>query len=129
MVLDEILAHKRSEIAARKTANSLESLQARAVPTSRSLAQALRAGRPGFLLEIKFASPSAGIIRAGSDLTPVVASYGRHAAAVSARTDQRFFAASPGAAIAWSSRSSQGISSWSRTRWWKPGATPPLPSC
>ena len=94
MVLDEILAHKRSEIAARKTANSLESLQARAVPTSRSLAQALRAGRPGFLLEIKFASPSAGIIRAGSDLTPVVASYGRHAHAVSVLTDQRFFGGS-----------------------------------
>jgi len=94
MVLDEILAHKRSEIAARKTANSLESLQARAVPASRSLAQALRAGRPGFLLEIKFASPSAGIIRAGSDLTPVVASYGRHADAVSVLTDQRFFGGS-----------------------------------
>ena len=94
MALDEILGHKRSEIAARKAAISLESLRARAVPTGRSLAQALRAGRPGFLLEIKFASPSAGIIRAGSDLTPVVASYGRHADAVSVLTDQRFFGGS-----------------------------------
>jgi indole-3-glycerol phosphate synthase/phosphoribosylanthranilate isomerase len=94
MVLDEILAHKRTEVAARRTATSLESLRARAVATSRSLAQAVRAGRPGFILEIKFASPSAGVIRAGSDLTPVVASYGRHADAVSVLTDQRFFGGS-----------------------------------
>ena len=94
MVLDDILAHKRHEVAARKAATSLESLRARAVPTTRSLAQALRAGRPGFILEIKFASPSAGVIRAGADLTPVVASYGRHADAVSVLTDQRFFGGS-----------------------------------
>ncbi|HJR34645.1 MAG TPA: bifunctional indole-3-glycerol-phosphate synthase TrpC/phosphoribosylanthranilate isomerase TrpF [Gemmatimonadales bacterium] len=94
MVLDEILAHKRGEVAARRAATSLESLRARAVPASRSLAQAVRAGRPGFILEIKFASPSAGVIRAGADLTPVVASYGRHADAVSVLTDQRYFGGS-----------------------------------
>lgn len=65
MVLDEILAHKRGEVAARRAATSLESLRARAVPTSRSLAQAVRTGRPGFILEIKFASPSAGVIQIG----------------------------------------------------------------
>ena len=94
MVLDQILAHKRDEVAARKAATGLESLRARAEPTTRSLAQALRAGRPGFILEIKFASPSAGIIRSGADLTPVVASYGRHADAVSVLTDQQFFGGS-----------------------------------
>ncbi|HSE53747.1 MAG TPA: bifunctional indole-3-glycerol-phosphate synthase TrpC/phosphoribosylanthranilate isomerase TrpF [Gemmatimonadales bacterium] len=94
MVLDQILAHKRDEVAARKAATSLESLRARAVPTTRSLTRALRAGRPGFILEIKFASPSAGIIRSGAELTPVVASYGRHADAVSVLTDQRFFGGS-----------------------------------
>jgi indole-3-glycerol phosphate synthase/phosphoribosylanthranilate isomerase len=94
MVLDDIVAHKRGEIAARKAATSLESLRARAVPTGRSLTAALRAGRPGFILEIKFASPSAGVIRPGADLTPVLASYGRHADAVSVLTDQRFFGGS-----------------------------------
>ena len=94
MVLDEILAHKREEVAARRAATSLESLRARAVPTSRSLAQAVRAGRPGFILEIKFASPSAGVIRAGGDLAPVVASYRRHADAVSVLTDQKYFGGS-----------------------------------
>jgi indole-3-glycerol phosphate synthase/phosphoribosylanthranilate isomerase len=94
MMLDDILAHKRGEVAARKAAAGLESLRAGAVPASRSLARALRAGRPGFILEIKFASPSAGVIRTGSDLAPVLASYGRHADAVSVLTDQRFFGGS-----------------------------------
>ena len=94
MVLDEILRHKRGELAARMAATSLESLRARAVPTRRSLTAALRAGRPGFILEIKFASPSAGTIRPEADLAPVLASYGRHADAVSVLTDQRFFGGS-----------------------------------
>ena len=94
MVLDAILAHKREEVAARKSATSLESLRARAMRSYRSLGQALRAGRPGFILEIKFASPSAGVIRAGADLEPVLASYGRHADAVSVLTDRKFFGGS-----------------------------------
>ena len=94
MALDEILAHKRAELAARKAARSLESVLARCTLSRRSLAAALKSGRPGFLLEIKFASPSSGMIRAGSDLEPVLASYGRHADAVSVLTDARFFGGS-----------------------------------
>jgi indole-3-glycerol phosphate synthase / phosphoribosylanthranilate isomerase len=94
MALDEILAHKRAELAERKAACSHESVLARCTPTRRSLATALRRGQPGFLLEIKFASPSAGVIRAGADLEPVLASYGRHADAVSVLTDARFFGGS-----------------------------------
>ncbi len=94
MALDAILAHKRREVAARKAAASLESLLSRAVPTGRSFSSALRAGRPGFILEIKFASPSAGVIRPGADLEPVLASYGRHADAVSVLTDAKFFGGS-----------------------------------
>jgi len=94
MALDAILAHKRREVAARKAAASLESLRPRAVPTGRSFSSALRAGCPGFVLEIKFASPSAGVIRPGADLEPVLASYGRHADAVSVLTDATFFGGS-----------------------------------
>jgi indole-3-glycerol phosphate synthase/phosphoribosylanthranilate isomerase len=94
MALEEILAHKRAEVAARKAARSLESMLAACSPTRRSLATALWSGRPGFLLEIKFASPSAGVIRAGGELAPVLASYGRHADAVSVLTDARFFGGS-----------------------------------
>lgn len=91
MALDQILAHKRAEIAARKRAATLESVLGQCTPSSRSLAAALRRGRPGFILEIKFASPSAGTIRPGNDLAPVLASYGRHADAVSVLTDQKHF--------------------------------------
>ena len=94
IVLETILTHKRAEVAARMAGTSLESLRARSVPSERSFARAIRAGRPGFILEIKFASPSAGVIRAGNDLEPVLASYGRHADAVSVLTDQRFFGGS-----------------------------------
>jgi len=94
MALDAILAHKREEVAARKAATSLEALLARAGPSGRSFVSALRAGHPGFILEIKFASPSAGIIRPGADLEPVLESYGRHADAVSVLTDGKFFGGS-----------------------------------
>lgn len=94
MALDAILAHKRQEVASRKAAASLEALRARAVPSDRDFASAVRRGRPGFILEIKFASPSAGLIRPGADLEPVLTSYGRHADAVSVLTDARFFGGS-----------------------------------
>jgi indole-3-glycerol phosphate synthase/phosphoribosylanthranilate isomerase len=94
MALDAILAHKREEVAARKAATSFEALLARAAPSGRSFASALRAGRPGYILEIKFASPSAGVIRPGDDLEPVLRSYGRHADAISVLTDGRFFGGS-----------------------------------
>ncbi len=94
MALDAILAHKRVEVAARKQGTSLDALLSRASPSSRDFEAALRSRRPGFILEIKFASPSGGVIRAGTDLAPVLSSYGRHADAVSVLTDERFFGGS-----------------------------------
>jgi len=93
-MLDEILAYKRGELARRKANLSHEALLGRCTRSRRSLAAALRGGRPGFLLEIKFASPSAGVIREGGELEPIVTSYGRHADAVSVLTDERFFGGS-----------------------------------
>jgi indole-3-glycerol phosphate synthase/phosphoribosylanthranilate isomerase len=94
MALEEILAHKRRELAGRQAATSVEELHRRVSGSTRSLAAALRAGRPGFILEAKFASPSAGQLRPATDLGTVIASYGRHADAVSVLTDQRFFGGS-----------------------------------
>lgn len=91
MALDEILRHKHAEVAARRAAVSLESHLAACTRSDRDFAAALRGGRPGFILEIKFASPSAGTIRTGADLGPVLEAYGRHADAISVLTDQRFF--------------------------------------
>lgn len=93
-MLDTIIEHKRRDVAARRALTSLESLRARATPTHRSLSAALRRSRPGFILEIKSASPSAGTIRRDSCLDPVIESYGRHADAVSVLTDERFFGGS-----------------------------------
>ncbi len=90
-MLDLILEEKRAEIAARKQATSLESLLGRCVPSARSLSAALGAKPPGFLLEVKCASPSAGQLRSPNDLDPVLESYARHADAVSVLTDQKFF--------------------------------------
>lgn len=94
MALDAILAQKRAELTARKAAVSLESLLSRSTRSARSLTAALRSGQPGFLLEIKSASPSAGTLRANADLEPILASYGRHADAVSVLTDEKFFGGS-----------------------------------
>ena len=93
-MLDQILAHKRAEVARRKEDLAFESVLARCHPSRRKLSAALQRGSPGFLLEIKFTSPSAGTIRPGGDLEPVLRSYGRHADAVSVVTDQAFFGGS-----------------------------------
>jgi indole-3-glycerol phosphate synthase/phosphoribosylanthranilate isomerase len=94
MALDGILTYKRAEVAARERSTSLESQLAHCTPSDRDFEAGLRARRPGFILEIKFASPSAGVIRADADLEPVLQSYGRHADAVSVLTDERFFGGS-----------------------------------
>jgi len=94
MALDRILAHKREEVAARKKTASLESLLAGCPRSDRDLEGALRRGRPGFVLELKSASPSSGQIRAGDDLDAVLDAYGRHADAVSVLTDEKFFGGS-----------------------------------
>ena len=63
-VLGEIVARKRVDVAARFVGTSLEALRAQAVPTRLSLAEAL--ARPGarFVMEVKKASPSAGLLAA-----------------------------------------------------------------
>jgi indole-3-glycerol phosphate synthase / phosphoribosylanthranilate isomerase len=94
MALEAILAHKREELARRMAGTSIETLLAHCEPSRRDFAAALRGGKPGFVLEIKFASPSAGSLRSGGDLEPVLASYGRHADAVSVLTDEKFFGGS-----------------------------------
>lgn len=93
-MLDTILEVKRREVAERKQQASVESLLARCEPTRLSLSSALTRGQPGFLLEIKFGSPSAGAIRSATDLDPVLTSYRRHADAISVLTDRTFFGGS-----------------------------------
>jgi indole-3-glycerol phosphate synthase len=96
-ILDEILAVKRTEIAAARAARSLSDLDtvARGADPIRSLLSALRRP-PGdpvhFIAEIKRASPSAGRIRPGADPADIARDYARGgAAALSVLTDRTFF--------------------------------------
>jgi indole-3-glycerol phosphate synthase len=97
-VLDDILAHKRDEVAAARAAVPLEELRARAAdaPSVRDFAAAIAGPPVRIIAEVKRASPSAGTIRREADPVAVARAYeAAGAAAVSVLTDRRFFAGSP----------------------------------
>jgi len=94
-ILDEIVAHKRREIAAAKEACPADVLERRlsAAPPVRNFFAALAAPGPIRLIaEVKKASPSKGIIR--EDFAPLAIArvYEAHGAScLSVLTDERFF--------------------------------------
>ena len=96
--LEEIVAHKRQELAETKRAKPLAQLERalKSRPPSRGFAAAIR--RPGklsLIAEIKKASPSAGPIRPGADVVEVAKIYaGAGAQAISVLTDSKFFSGS-----------------------------------
>jgi len=97
-VLDRILTHKRTEVAARAAATPTETVRARANAASapRGFLAALRAriaaGDPAVIAEVKKASPSRGVIRADFDPVAIARSYAHGGAAcLSVLTDEKFF--------------------------------------
>ena len=97
--LDEIFAHKRTEIAGQKAALPLAELTAlaAAAPSPRDFIAALRQARPGpaLIAEIKRGSPSRGLLVADFDPLRLAAIYADNgAAAISVLTDERFFGGS-----------------------------------
>ena len=92
-VLGEIIARKRSDVAARFAGVGLADLRARAAPTALSLRAAL--ARPGarFVMEVKKVSPSAGAL-ASADAATQARAYAGAADAVSVLTDTPFFGGS-----------------------------------
>jgi indole-3-glycerol phosphate synthase / phosphoribosylanthranilate isomerase len=92
-VLGEIVARKRADVAARFAGVGLEALRSQSVPTRVSLADAL--ARPGarFVMEVKKASPSAGLL-ATVDPAAQAAAYAGAADAVSVLTDGPYFGGS-----------------------------------
>ncbi len=96
-ILDEIVAHKRAEVAARMSARPAGDV-ARAAERA-GLTGGFRAAlsAPGLAVigEIKGASPSAGMIRDGFDPVAVARAYGDGgAAALSVLTDAKYFGGS-----------------------------------
>lgn len=96
-ILDTILATKREEVAAAKSAHPFAEVDAvaRTQGPVRGLQRALMRppGAPVRVLsEIKRASPSAGPIRAGADPAQIAEEYARAgAAAISVLTDRQYF--------------------------------------
>lgn len=97
-ILAEIIAHKRSEVAAAKAARPVASIEAELAdaPAPRDFAGALRErianGRPAVIAEIKRASPSKGLIRKDFDAARHAADYAEAGAAcLSVLTDARYF--------------------------------------
>lgn len=98
MILDEIVAHKRIELAEAKRLVPLDELlaQVEQAPPRPDYACALRPTAPGaeprLIAEIKRASPSKGAIRRNLDLLGTVASFiAAGASAISVLTDRKFF--------------------------------------
>ena len=96
MILDEILARTRTEVAERRARVSLAELRERALYAAprRPFRAALAAHRaPAVIAELKSASPSRGTIRADYDPAAIARGYAAAgAAALSVLTDEPFFA-------------------------------------
>jgi len=101
-ILDEIVAHKRTELAASPEEEiTIASLQAQVSARGgvRDFAAALanpRAGDVGLIAEVKKASPSAGIIRPDFDPVIIAQEYeSAGASCLSVLTDEKYFQGSP----------------------------------
>jgi len=97
-VLQRILAHKRTEVAARSAALPIDAIRARATAASAPLGfvtvlrARIDAGDAAVIAEVKKASPSRGVIRADFDPVAIARSYANGGAAcLSVLTDEKFF--------------------------------------
>ena len=101
-ILDEIVAHKRTELAALPEISvTLETLRSQVAERGdvRDFAGALarpRVGDVGLIAEVKKASPSAGVIREDFDPVAIAREYeAAGASCLSVLTDEKFFQGSP----------------------------------
>ena len=95
-ILDEIVRHKREELAHRRQATPRARLEdaCRALPPAREFEAALRpaAGQVRVIAELKKASPSRGVLAADFDPLALARVYAANgAAAISVLTDEKYF--------------------------------------
>jgi indole-3-glycerol phosphate synthase len=95
VILDDIVAHKRDEVAARRRALPVPALRRLPLYSQprRGFCEALaRDPAPAVIAELKRASPSRGVIRASYDPVAIARGYAAAGArALSVLTDERFF--------------------------------------
>jgi len=94
MILDDIVAHKREELAERRRERSLAEVRAAAARAAkpRGFGAALRAAGLSVIAEVKRKSPAKGILNQAVDPAEQAAAYASAGArAVSVLTDLRFF--------------------------------------
>ena len=92
MILDDILAHKRKEVAARRAARPIDDAWRTPRSDARGFSRGLAAPGVQLIAEIKKASPSAGVICEDFDPPEIARAYeAAGAAALSVLTDERYF--------------------------------------
>ena len=96
-ILEQIIADKRKEVAAKKQMISIASYEQ--IPLfskeRKSLRQSLlKPDSTGIIAEFKRRSPSKGIINANADVASITAAYAQHAAGISVLTDESYFGGS-----------------------------------
>jgi indole-3-glycerol phosphate synthase len=99
-ILDQIFAHKRIEVAAAKKEKPDMALEAaiKGLPSPPGFAAALKGSSkstPRLIAEVKYRSPSKGVLCPDFDPLDLAATYAREgAAAISVLTDQKYFGGS-----------------------------------
>jgi indole-3-glycerol phosphate synthase/phosphoribosylanthranilate isomerase len=93
-ILGEIVARKRRDVAERLQGVSLADLRSGAEPTRRSLATALTQPGARFIMEVKRASPSEGVLREAADPAALAQAYTGAADAISVLVDTPYFGGS-----------------------------------
>jgi len=93
-MLNEIVARTRADLRERQALRPLDAVRTACQPSDRDFTAALRRPGPGFILEHKRASPSAGVLRTGHAPATIARAYAPFAAAISVLCDTPFFGGS-----------------------------------
>ncbi|QTM69260.1 bifunctional indole-3-glycerol-phosphate synthase TrpC/phosphoribosylanthranilate isomerase TrpF, partial [Buchnera aphidicola (Hormaphis cornu)] len=90
-ILKEIISYKINWIDRRKKIQPLASFRDKIKKTKRNFKKSLQKDRLSFILELKKASPSLGVIKKDFNIKKILKVYKKYATAISVLTDSQFF--------------------------------------